>query len=211
MHTFVIHYTPLIERKQHILEELNKAQINDYEFVEIYDKEHIPDEVQQCFSPSLLQSKISLICKHIYAFKQTSLNHEYALILEDDAILCEHFTYWLNEYMKQLPSDFDVFFIGIGCGLYVPHYERHHGKYVYLKGNEVGHWGIHGSSRCTEAFVLSKKGATTLANAQLSNIDMPCDFLLNDLFRKHNMKVYWAEPTLVVQGTFNGKFSSSLV
>lgn len=210
MHIFVIHYTPLVERKRHILEQFKKQNIVDYEFVEVYDRGHIPPELQQIFSPNLSPSKTSLVCKHLHAFKQIASKYEYALILEDDAILCDEFFDKLYNFMRQVPRDFDAFFIGRGCNLYVPEQEREIGKYVYLKSNESGHWGVHGSSRCTEAFILSNKGARQLINTHLQNVDLPCDFLLNDLFRKHNMEVYWAEPALVVQGTINGTFSSSL-
>jgi GR25 family glycosyltransferase involved in LPS biosynthesis len=210
MHIFVIHYTPLVQRKKHMLEQFQKQNIVDYEFVEIYDKERIPPLLSQMFSPKLRDSLVSLICKHLHAFKQIALNHEYALILEDDAILCDNFFSQLDLFMKQLPDDFDAFFIGRGCNLFVPQSVQQPGKYVYLKRNESGHWNVGGSSRCTEAFILSSKAATRLVNTVFENVEMPCDFLLNELFRKHNMKVYWAEPTLVIQGTMSGMFPTSL-
>jgi hypothetical protein len=210
MHIFVIHYTPLVERKKNILEQFKKQNIHDYEFVEIYDREYIPRQLTRLFSTKLRDSLVSLICKHLHASNKISLKYDYALILEDDAILCDQFLDKLDFMMKQLPSDFDAFFIGRGCNLYVPYAEQHAGNFVYLKNNEIGHWGIHGSSRCTEAFVLSKKAATQIVNTRFDHVDLPYDFLLNDLFRKYNMRVYWSEPALVTQGTITGKFSTSL-
>ena len=43
-----------------------------------------------------------------------------------------------------------------------------------------------------------------------SKINLPIDWWLNESSRDNNFKVYWAEPTIVTQGTQNGLFQTSL-
>jgi len=40
-------------------------------------------------------------------------------------------------------------------------------------------------------------------------IKLPIDWWLNVAARYNNFKVYWAEPTIVTQGTQNGTFKTS--
>jgi GR25 family glycosyltransferase involved in LPS biosynthesis len=210
MHIFIIHYTPLVERKRFILDQLLKHGITDYEFVEVYDRGHIPAELEQLFVPELGRAAVSLACKHLYVYQQIVDKYDAALILEDDAILCDNFMSLLSVYLNQLPSTYDAFFIGRGINLYVPEHERVTGKYVYLKSNEKEHWGVLGSSRCTESYIITKAASKKIVDTKLQNIELPIDFLLNELFRMYNMEVYWAEPSLVQQGTVCGIFESAL-
>jgi hypothetical protein len=41
MKFYIVHYTILTERKIHIINQLQNAGINDYEFIETFDKEDI--------------------------------------------------------------------------------------------------------------------------------------------------------------------------
>lgn len=210
MHIFIIHYTPLVERKQFILEQLTKHNITDYEFVEVYDRGQIPPELDQLFVPELGKGVVSLACKHLYVYQQIVNKYECALILEDDAILCDNFMFNLSVYLNQLPATFDAFFIGRGINLYVPEDHRVSGKYVYLKSNEKDHWGVQGSSRCTESYIITKRASKKICDTKMQHIDLPIDFILNDMFRLYDMEVYWAEPALVQQGTVWGIFPSTL-
>jgi GR25 family glycosyltransferase involved in LPS biosynthesis len=121
MKIFVLHYSKLVERKQHILEQFRIHNITDYEFIEKYDKE----ELQDCnilFDNTLKPSENSLTMKHFYAYKLIAENHENALIFEDDVILSNDFIKKLDEYMNQTPTDFDMVFIGDGCNFHIePH------------------------------------------------------------------------------------------
>ena len=44
---------------------------------------------------------------------------------------------------------------------------------------------------------------------RIPEIDNNIDWWLNDVSRHYNFNVYWAEPTIVTQGTQNGKYKSS--
>ena len=44
MKVFIAHYSKLVNRKKHIVEQLNKNSITDYEFIEQFDKDEISEE-----------------------------------------------------------------------------------------------------------------------------------------------------------------------
>ena len=81
-------------------------------------------------------------------------------------------------------------------------------KNVYIQPNGGGN----GATRCTDSYIVSKKCAIKLCDyigKITQKIKTPSDFWLNDACRYINAKVYWAEPTIVTQGTGNGLFVSS--
>lgn len=92
MKVYITHYTPLRERKHHIIQSLNAAGITDYEFIETYDRERLTYYDIKNFSDIKL-SEISLFMKHVEVFrKQTD---DIIVVLEDDALLVNGFTPFL--------------------------------------------------------------------------------------------------------------------
>jgi GR25 family glycosyltransferase involved in LPS biosynthesis len=213
MKIFVLHYSKLVERKQHILEQFRIHNITDYEFIEKYDKE----ELQDCnilFDNTLKPSENSLTMKHFYAYKLIAENHENALIFEDDVILSNDFIKKLDEYMNQTPTDFDMVFIGDGCNFHIEPHKLIPNKNIYEKCLYPTSWGGNGASKCTDSYIISKKCANIFCeyiNNNLKNkINLPIDWWLNVAARDNNLKVYWAEPTIVTQGSQNGTFNRSI-
>ena len=212
MKIFVLHYSKLIDRKTHILSQFKKQNITDYEIIEKYDKEDLEDSDMLLFDNCMPKSMMSLINKHFYVYKLISETYEHALILEDDVILNDNFIDTLNNYVSQLPENFDMLFIGDGCNL---HYEKHKlipNKNIYQKCLYPTSWGGDGASRCADSYIISKKCANKLCEylKNLKNkINLPSDWWLNVAARDNNFKVYWAELTIITQGTQNGLFKSS--
>lgn len=68
----------------------------------------------------LPNSHYAITLSHFSAYKTISDFHDYGLILEDDAILDKDFKTKLYKYISQLPNDYDMLFIGDGCGLHIP-------------------------------------------------------------------------------------------
>ena len=87
-----------------------------------------------------------------------------------------------------------------------------HGLDRFLTGPSVAVWGGDGATRCTDSYVITKKGAHSLIN-YIDNlkkkIDMPIDWFLNSAARSTLLKVYWAEPTIITQGSELGLFNVS--
>jgi len=213
MKIFVLHYSKLVDRKRHILEQFNKQGIIDYEFIEKYDREDLQDCDMLLFDKCVKKSNISLTNKHFYVYNIIAENYEYALILEDDVILCDNFIEKLNNYITQLPENFDMLFIGDGCNLHIEKHKLIPNKNIYEKCLYPTSWGGNGASRCSDSYIITKKCANKMCeyiNNLKYEITLPIDWWLNVATRDNNFKVYWAEPTIVTQGTQNGTFQSSI-
>jgi GR25 family glycosyltransferase involved in LPS biosynthesis len=212
MKIFILHYSKLTERKQSILQQFAKHNITDFEFIEKYDKDSLTNENKILFEANFRPSMMSLMLKHFYVYKEIAEKYKRALILEDDVILSDDFSEKLNKYMTQLPSDFDMLFIGNGCNLHIEHHKIQPNQYIYPKCLHPISWGGMGASRCTDSYIISKQCAIKLCN-YINNLPYkikdPSDWWLNQSCRDNNFSVYWAEPTIVTQGTQNGTYSTS--
>ena len=211
MKVFVVHYSKLVDRKKHILQQFEKHNITDYEFVEI-DREKLDKQNIEVFQENYSNILIAISLSHFYAYKEISEKYESALILEDDVVLSENFTANLNLYISQLPEDYDMLFIGDGCNLHIEQSKIIPNQFIYEKCIYPTSWGGDGATRCSDSYVVSKKCAKKLCEyiKNLSyKINLPSDWWLNVASRDNNFKVYWAEPTIVTQGTQSGLFSSS--
>ena len=209
---FVLHYSKLTKRKNHILEQFKTHNITNFEFIEKYDKDEITESESIIFDKTYKKSTMSLHLKHNYIYNLIAENYDNALIFEDDVILSDNFIDKLNNYMHQLPKDWDMLFIGDGCNL---HIEKHIIKpdiNIYKKCLHPTIWGGDGASRCTDSYLVSKKCANKLCE-YINNLDykikLPIDWWINVAARDNNLNVYWAEPTIVTQGTITGLFKTS--
>jgi len=211
MKIFVIHYKKLHNRKQFILEQFKKYNICDYEFIEI-DRDELHNHNISMFQENFNNSQVAISLSHFYAYKQISDNYDNGLIFEDDVVLCNNFTDILNKYMIQLPKDYDMLFIGDGCNLHIENNKLIPNQNIYEKCLYPTSWGGDGASRCCDSYIISKKCANKLCeyiNNLEYKISLAIDWWLNVAARDNIFKVYWAEPTIVTQGTQNGLFKSS--
>lgn len=213
MKVFIVHYKKLLERKIHILEQFIKHDIKDYEFIQI-DRDEISDDVLPFFAENYNKAHIAIALSHFHVYKQIVEKHDHALILEDDVVLDEHFTEKLNRYLAELPPDYDMLFIGDGAYLHMDPALIIPNKYIYKKDPYPSEWGGLGATRCVDSYIVSKKGAMQICE-YIQNLEYiindPLDFWLNIPILELNMTVYWAEPTIVSQGTQNGIFESSYI
>ena len=231
---FAIHYTKLKHRRACLDKQLKYQNMEDcVEFITGYDKETLTKKdlkkysTEECFrGRKLLVSELSLMCKHFHAMNIiVERDLDYALIIEDDVLLCDNFMRHLNTYVDQvceLDPEWDCLFVGSGFNLHVPVSEivKKNGTTtpnVFLKGNNgtgrpehlATGWPIcGGSSRCADSYVISKKAAKFIYDIVLKlnesgkKITLPYDIWLNYIFKTHNMKIYWAEPTIAKPDNF---------
>ena len=210
---FVLHYSKLTDRKKSVLEQFEKNSITDYDFIEQYDKDELTDEQAALFTAGFEKSKASLMLKHFDAYIKIINEYERALIFEDDILLCENFADIFANYTTQLPDDYDLVFIGDGCGDHIPPWRLEPETYFYERGVYPTFWGGDGATRCSDSYIISKKCAVKLyeyIKQSPCKIALPMDLWLNQVARDAELKVYWAEPTIVTQGSLKGRFSSSL-
>ena len=193
---FICHWDKLTDRKEELIEVLSEENIFDYEFVCDYDKDTWSEEeikydfpkifeVVEGYGRKLKSSEISLSLKHVKIIREVAEKYEYALVLEDDVILCDNFVEEFLESHNQLPDDWDIAWVGTCCGLHAPTSE---GKRVYR---------VNGS-RCTHAYAISNIGAKKVLS-ELKYCNTGADFFFNLLIEKFNLNNYWFEPALAIQ------------
>lgn len=215
-HSFVVHYTPLTDRRSY-LEEKFQEQGLSHEFITNCDRENLTLRQLKKFDRkemSLVSCAIS--CGHIEAYKRIADSpYHYNLILEDDVIFKNSFKQKLNNYLEELPEDYDMLFIGNGGGFHIPLIRRilHPLTHIFLKENNETKWGGAGATRCADSYFVSQLCAQKILkyidSLKFNSITLPVDWWLNDVIRELNLKVYWLEPTLVTQGTMHGLYKSS--
>ena len=193
---FICHWDKLTDRKEELIKVLSEENIFDYEFVCDYDKETWSEEeikhnfpkifeVVEGYGRKLKPSEISLSLKHVKIIREVAEKYEYALVLEDDVILCDNFVEEFSQSYNQLPDDWDIAWVGTCCGLHAPISED---KRVYR---------VNGS-RCTHAYVISNSGAKKVLS-ELKYCNTGSDFFFNLLIEKFNLNNYWFEPALAIQ------------
>ena len=202
-HIYICHYSKLVERKVSIQAQLDKFQLKEelYTFVEDYDKdtlniEEIQKEYPKIFNLTkrdrryLRSSEISLALKHCYIIKDAiNKNYDTILILEDDAMLDNNFFNQYQEYIKELPENWDIFWLGGCCGLHSKNTIKNTHVYPVL------------SSRCTHCYVMNKNCLQKIQNT-ISNIDEAIDWYFNDIIFKLKLNSYWCEPPICEQNSF---------
>jgi len=209
MKIYVLHYTKLEERKPHMIDELQKQKLTKYEFIEVYDKEDLTEADKALFDPKLKLTAVSLNLKHFHAYRQIAAGGP-ALIFEDDVILSDSFTAKITDYVAELPEDYDLLFIGDGCNLHMDPRQITPEKRIYEKTLHPTVWGGNGASRSTDSYLVSQKCAQKLCEyvERPHKINATIGWWLNEAARHYKLKVYWAEPTIVTQGSQNGQFKS---
>ena len=204
---YICHYTKLTDRKV-ILEDKIKELGLSVKWVELHDKEDLdmnkvllnhPNynsrlRIQGHQNRFLRQSEISLIFKHNYIWEQMVENDiENVLVLEDDVVFADDFIEKFNEYITELPTDYDLLWVGTCCGIHATVTSESH---IY-EGS---------GSRCTHAYMINKKCATKMLEHHKIN-NSPTDFMFNEAIRKYGLRNYWLEPSLIDQ---NEIFNSSV-
>lgn len=207
MKVFVIHYKKMVKRKENMLRQLQKCNITNYEFVDI-DRDEIYKYDLSKIDTSIKPALIAIFLSHSYAYKQIAEFHEKALILEDDAVMDDNFTEKFTHYQNQLEPSFDMLFIGSGCNLHIEADKIIKDQNIYRKYHDPTTWGGAGSTRCVDSYLVSKKCAKNLCNYidklnSYSLVTCEIDHWLNKVCKELDFFVYWAEPTIVSQGSEN--------
>ena len=114
----------------------------------------------------------------------------------------------LTNYIHQLPNDYNMLFIGDGCGFHIPKETLKDGINIYEKCLSPTSWGGAGATRCADSYIVNKTCAQKLCTYN-NAINIPIDWWLNFACRDNNFKVYWGEPTIVSQGSANNTFARS--
>jgi glycosyl transferase, family 25 len=152
------------------------------------------DKHYKMFSKNTLSKGVMSCCiKHYLIIKEiVEKQIPVAVIMEDNICFLNNVEDMVSLYLKQLPEDWDLLFDSDICGLHYNESKLVPGKVVYKKSN----YGGEDSSRGCNFYMVTLEAAKKLLKNYLP-IGQPPDFHYNDLFRKLNLNVYWAEPVNV--------------
>ena len=205
-------------RKERMLKcfEYSKINKDDVTWMSHPSRDDITDElIKEIVAPGLTYSNgvphysqqqmsrglISCTYKHYLSLKDiVENNHEYAVIMEDNMLLGENVPERLELYIKQLNElypDWDILFDNAWEDEPVRYQEGEikEGIYVYPKSNEITNQCL-GGTKLAQFYLIRLKGAKRMYENYLPFNHAP-DWYMNDLFRKLNIKSFWAEPSNV--------------
>jgi len=199
---YVLSVKTFTERIAHSQKEMAKHDIQ-FEFVLLYDIPDIDLNLLSAFeADNLSMAQISLILKHIHAWKDAvKNNYKKILIFEDDALLSKKFNQQLKLVMdkaKKLDSGY-LIFLG-GADGKIPISE--------LASNSI----------LIELPIATAEGYITDIDAckrrlqwiEKNKITLPADHLIKVIDQSTGIKNFWARPALVEQGSVTGIFKSHL-
>jgi GR25 family glycosyltransferase involved in LPS biosynthesis len=171
------------------------AKINDQNITWINhpnSDEVLPDNI--CINPNLTLGQIAITYKHSIALSLfLESRYDFGVILEDNIeFLSTPLENRLNQYISQLPSNWDCVFDSDFFNLRFIEKATHPTRLVYQKSNETTDQ-CHGSSKGAHFYLVNKRSAKLLVDSFIpfSNVS---DHHLNHLFKKLNMNIFWAEP-----------------
>jgi hypothetical protein len=235
-HIYIMYYKKNAKRLSHILDffEQNGIDKTCYTIVSEHDQEDLspelilkwyqnaegkvgfhPDpDIQHFMHKKLKMSEISLCIKHLttmFTIANTSSNdneNENYLFLEDDALFEDNFVSRMNYVLERIPKDLSIGYISEGCGLHIKP-SKHQREQDQIKRNSL--WVPHPTkrSRTTAAFIITKKCCQSI-RTNFERFRLPIDWELMQIHQKLNHSVYWLEPTLVYNGSQNGKYVTSV-
>ncbi len=200
---YIIHYKKLHDRKRYLLNMFEKYNITNFEFIEHYDRDNLIENDTKLFNKNLQKVHMAICLSHFYAYNEISKDQQ-ALILEDDVIIDNNFVDNLNDYVNKLPVDYDMVFIGDCCNLHIDKNKLKQNCVMYKRDTYKEY-----TTRCTSAYIVSKKCSINILNdlniiKVLENekkINDPIDWWLNYYFQNSYYNIYWAEPTIFLQGS----------
>jgi len=166
-------------KKQYMIDELKKANV-DGEIIEAVDGSSLDvDQIHHLLKSKekLRRGEIGCYFSHFNVWnKFLKSNKEYALILEDDAILPYDFKHKVNMYFDELkPFDWDVFYLTMNCKGH-PNFEKKCDKWRNLtesvKIPDVIGYGLYG-------YIINRNAAQIFIENALP-IKFPVDVYLAD-------------------------------
>jgi hypothetical protein len=188
---YIIHYIPLIDRKNYLVSYFNKTGITNFEFRTLYQRENLKDELKNSYFKldNLNPSQVCITIEHIETYREiikNSINdNDWYLILEDDAIFYDNFIENINTILEDIPDDAEYLDIS---------------DYFTIESNNL--WEKKHTTRTTCAYLINKKTCEKLLTTIIP-FNKAIDHELNTQFQIHDMKVYWSSKSLVNHGSGN--------
>jgi GR25 family glycosyltransferase involved in LPS biosynthesis len=209
---YVMHYSKLTERKEHLLRNIKEVGLDKYPivWVEHFDRENMTPEIvsrNYTYHPyrRLTLAEIANCMAHNYIIEQIASRHNAALILEDDIVLKDSFPIHLENALASLPSDWDILNVG---GDYAGEF---HNDPSPLEPDQKVAVVPHNCCAITCSYVLKGSTARRIMNHILFRpIRMPIDTILTHICPGIAAKVFWCRPWIAYEGSKTPLFKSSI-
>jgi glycosyl transferase family 25 len=203
---YVIHAKKGYEKhEQHINELFNRYKL-DFKFITEGEPDNFTNDLlEKYFTVEYKNPKGQLSCtlNHFLAYEQVVANeNKYALIFENDPYFLGDFVKKIEKIVNEVEiNSLDGFIISLeNTSLRFPSYWLSKPDQLLYRAK---------SGRCAGAYLIDLKGANNILEELRHN---KCDTIIdtwhNNLIDKGVIKMYWAHPPLVEQGSHNGKLNS---
>ena len=211
---FIIHAKKYVARKAYI-DKILRSRPYIYEFIEEGDAETLSEKVVSTYFTGKEMGKgvcmkepkiLSCALKHFLAYEKILADGLMgALILEDDAILSKNFDeifpQTIMEYESTCLSENTIISYEDTRLRFVPRSQRTKGKYLYLGDRD----------RMTGAYFINRLAAQMILDEVKTNkCHLPIDLYHRYLLNSGKLKYMWCQPTIASQGSYTGKFCSTL-
>ncbi len=203
---YVIHAKKGYEKHEQHINELFKRYNLDYKFITDGDPDNFTKELLDKYfvnGDNFSKGKLSCTLNHILAYEQVVKNrNKYALIFENDPFFLGDFVKKIENIVKELEiKSLNGFIVSLeNTSLRFPSYWLTKPEKVLYQAN---------SGRCAGAYLIDLTAAISLLDELKKN---KCQTLIdtwhNILIDNGLIKMYWAHPPLVEQGSHNGLLSS---
>jgi glycosyl transferase family 25 len=204
----VIHVSSGYEqRAEHIQKMLGEKGI-PFTFVLEGDKSELtPEVLDDYFADRMHQATAETSCtyKHLLAYECIVKEKlPGALVLEDDIVFYKRFISVFNQTLDELSalSDAPAIISYESSRLrFVPRSQRVKGQRLYPGDRD----------RMAGAYYINQAAARLILSlAHEEKCRLPIDLWHRQLLENHQLTYYWCQPTIAVQGSFTGRFRSSL-
>mgnify|MGYP001174396736 FL=1 len=212
---FIIHNLDK-NRKERILSELYKAGVEDKDiiFINHPNKNEITYKIKKIAvqrntkqgieSKTIKDGWISVTYKHYLALKNIVEDSiPLAFIIEDNVgKINENIYDRISSYLEDLPNDWGVVFESDQFPFsYTKEPVIDKNKVVHQKSNEITYFEdgstlLMGGTRSAQFYFINLETANRLFDNYLPFNHAP-DFWMNELFRKLNIKSFWADPSII--------------
>ena len=203
---YVIHAKKGYEKhEQHINELFNKHNF-DFKFITDGEPDNFTQELLEKYFTGEYNfpiGQLSCTLNHILAYEQVAANkNKYALIFENDPFFLGDFVKKIEKIIKEVEyNSLDGFIISLeNTSLRFPSYWITKPEQVLYRAK---------SGRCAGAYLIDLTGANNILDELKRN---KCHTIIdtwhNSLIDKGIIKMYWAHPPLVEQGSHNGQLNS---
>lgn len=206
---YIVHAKRGYEIHQKRIEKIFDALNMPHEFVTDGDISNFNPQLLNKYFCEPIEKKLSkgiLSCtlNHIFCYEKMVANKDrYALIFENDPFFLGDFLKKIKRVATEANTLDPGFIISLeNTTLKFPHFKKiKKGKYLYEAT----------AGRCAGAYLIDQKAAKDiLEDVKTDKCCQVIDWWHNTLINKKVIKMYWAHPPLVEQGSHNGLLSSTI-